>query len=190
MNAQTARGQGGGKRAPSATTGTGASGTSNSSSSASDRLWLRSSSTTCGSICCPLLPATGNSCELRWTSSFLPHRNLNVLRAHGSGRGKPDANRSGMRAAKEIAQVGFMRGARHEGKLAPQQARKRGQCYAGGVGGGVGGGGPRNCGAIGTRANARGGGKGGPTCAPNPQRHGGDRNPRICGPPAKSGVRQ
>ena len=68
-----------------------------------------------------------------------------------------------MRAAKEIAQVGFMRGARHEGKLAPQQARKRGQCYAGGVGGGVGGGGPRNRGAIGTRANARGGGKGGPT---------------------------
>ena len=64
-----------------------------------------------------------------------------------------------MRAAKEIAQVGFMRGARHEGKLAPQQARKRGQCYAGGVGGG----GPRNRGAIGTRANARGGGKGGPT---------------------------
>ena len=52
-----------------------------------------------------------------------------------------------MRAAKEIAQVGFMRGARHEGKLAPQQARKRGQCYAGGVGGG----GPRNRGAIGTR---------------------------------------
>ena len=68
-----------------------------------------------------------------------------------------------MRAAKEIAQVGFMRGARHEGKLAPQQARKRGQCYAGGVGGGVGGGGPRNRGTIGTRANARGGGKGGPT---------------------------